>query len=241
MKKIYKILFFILFSSITIFAGESRCKDGSYFNLGSDKNQNETALQKIVQTNPKDMECTLKLIHIYLKKGEVAKGLELLVKAYKIDPEFIKSKKIHKILKIAQYLTNLKKKALSNNDTNSWNILGAAYYKMGVFNESIKAYNKSLQINSKQIDARLTLALDLYRTNQAYRAIEELRKVISMDKDNFYAYYYAGKILKYQIKDNKKAKVYLVKAKILCEKQKKSFSKNIYKEYMEDLNSETKK
>jgi len=240
MGKIYTLLLLVLLSPAVLVAGESSCKEVGYLDFQKDKNQNEKALVKLVQKNPKDMECTLKLIDIYLKKGKVEKGLELLVKANKIDPEYIKSKKIHKILKIAVYLTNLKKKAVKNNDINSWNILGAAYYKMGVFNESIKAYNKSLQLKPDQIDARLTLALDLSRTNQAYRAVEELSKVISLDKDNFYAYYYTGKILKYQIKDLKKAKIYLEKAKILCKKQKKSFSKNIYKEYIEDLKNETK-
>lgn len=222
-------------------AGESSCKESSYLDFQKDKNQSETALQQLVQKNPKDMECALKLIHIYLKNGKVEKGLELLVQADKRDHEFIKKRKIHKILKIAKYLIKLKKNAIKNSDVNSWNILGTAYYKMGVFNESIKAYNKSLQINPDQIDARLTMALDLSRTNQAYRAIEELTKVISLDKNNFYAYYYAGKILKYQIKDIKKANLYLKKAKFLCKKQKKSFRADIYKEYIKDLENETKK
>ena len=240
MKKICKTLFLVLLCPLMVFSNESSCKESNYLNFQKDKNQSEMALQQLIQKNPKDMECVLKLIHIYLKNGKIEKGLELLVQADKIDPEFLKDKKIHKILKIAKYLTNLKKKAIKNNDINSWNILGATYYKMGVFNESIKAYNKSLQIAPKQIDARLTLALDLSRTNQAYRAIEELSKVISLDKYNFYAYYYAGKILKYQIKDTKKAKSYLEKAKNLCKKEKKSFKPIIYQEYMKDLKNETK-
>ncbi len=240
MKRISLSLCLILLGYTVLSAGESSCKESGYLNFQNDKNQSEAVLQKLVQKNPKDMECVLKLIHIYLKNGKVEKGLELLVQADKTDPEFIKNRKIHKILKIAKYLTKLKKTAVKNNDINSWNILGAAYYKMGVFKESIKAYNKSLQISPDQIDARLTLALDLSRTNQAYRAIEELAKVISLDKDNFYAYYYTGKILKYQIKDSKKAKDYLVKAKILCKKQKKSFRADIYQEYIKDLEDETK-
>ncbi len=241
MKKVRVFFYLALLSFSMLRAGESSCKESSYLDFQKDKNQSETVLRQLVQKNPKDMECVLKLIHIYLKNGKVEKGLELLVQADKRDHEFIKNRKIHKILKIAKYLIKLKKKAIKNNDVNSWNILGAAYYKMGVFHESIKAYNKSLQINPDQIGARLTLALDFSRTNQAYRAIEELTKVMSLDKNNFYAYYYAGKILKYQIKDIKKAKAYLEKAKFLCQKQKKSFRPGIYKKYIKDLEIETKK
>ena len=222
-------------------AGESSCKQSGYLDFQKDKNQSEITLQKLIQKNPRDMECVLKLIHLYLKNGQVAKGLELLVNADKLDHKFIESKKIHKILKIAKYLTNLKKKAIDKNDVNSWNILGTAYYKMGVFYESIKSYRKSLQLNPNQIEPRLTLALDFSRTNQAYRALEELSKIISLDKDNFYAYYYTGKILKYQIKDIKKAKTYLLRAKKLCKEQKKKFKPDIYEEYMKDLQNETKK
>lgn len=236
------ISFCLIFLSFSLtIAKESNCKESVYINFQNSKNQNETILKKLIQKHPQDIECILKLIHVYLKKGKVAKGLELLVRANKIDHTFIKNKKIYKILKIAEYLTNLKKKAISNNDIKSWNTLGAAYYKMGVFNESIKAYNKSLQLNPNQIEPRLTLALDLSRINLAYRALEELTKVISLDKNNFYAYYYIGKILKYQIKDRKKAYIYLLKAQILCKKQKNNFKKNIYKEYIKDLTNETKK
>ena len=240
MQKVRVFFYLTLFSFSILRAGESSCKESSYLDFQKDKNQSEIALQKLVHKNPKDMECVLKLIHIYFKKGKVAKGLELLVKADRTDHKFIMHKKIYKILKIAKYLTNLKQKAIKNNDIDSWNILGAAYYKMGVFNESIKAYHKSLQLNPSQIEPRLTLALDLSRTNQAYRALEVLSKVISLDKNNFYAYYYAGKILKYQIRDIKKAKVYLLKAKKICKQQKKSFKPDIYQAYIKDLQNETK-
>jgi tetratricopeptide (TPR) repeat protein len=231
----------MLLSFISIDAKESFCKKTGYLDFQNDKNQSESTLVEIIKKNPKDIECTIKLIDIYLKKGKIDKGFELLARANRIDPNYIKKRKIYRILGIALYMTNLKKKAINNNTTDSWNALGAAYYKMGVFHESIKAYNKSLKINPNQISPRLTLALDFSRTNQAYRALEELSKVISLDKDNFYAYYYAGKILKYQIKDIKKANTYLQKAKILCKKQKESFGKNIYKQYIKDLENETKK
>ena len=240
MKKVMVFFYFALLSFSMLRAGESSCKESSYLDFKGNKNQSEKILQQLVQKNPKDMKCILKLIHTYLKNGKVSKGFELLVHANEIDSDFIKNNKIYKVLKIAKYLTNLKKQAIRDNDINSWNILGMTYYKMGVFNESFKAYTKSLQLNPNQIEPRLSLALDLSRLNQSYRAIRELSKVISLDKDNFYAHYYIGKILKYQIKDNKKAIIYLKKAKLLCKNQKKSFKLDVYKEYIKDLEDETK-
>lgn len=241
MKILNTLFMIVVLGFVSLNAKESYCKEPGYLDFQNDKNISESALLEIIKKNPKDMECLVKLVNIYLKKGKIDKGFELLVKANLIDPDYIKQRKIHQILGIALYMTNLKKKAIKNNTTTSWNALGTAYYKMGVFSESIKAYGKSLKIDPNQISPRLTLALDLSRTNQAYRALEELNKVISLDKDNFYAYYYAGKILKYQIKDTKKANRYLQKAKALCKEQKESFGKNIYKEYIKDLESETKK
>ncbi len=241
MRYINIVFVIILLSGFSLNAKESFCKESGYLDFQNKENQTEETLAKIIKKNPKDMDCMIKLINIYLKEGKVDKGFELLVKANKIDPKYIKSKKIHQILEIALYMTDLKKRAIKNNDIKSWNILGATYYKMGVFSESIKAYTKSLNINPSQISPRLTLALDFSRTNQAYRAVKELNKVLRIDKDNFFAYYYTGKILMYQIKDTKKAKLYLKKAKKLCQEQKNRFGKDIYNQYMKDLENETEK
>ena len=194
-----------------------------------------------IKNDKSDLECLLKTIHYCFKRSEVSKGFELLVKLYNSDPDFVREHKIYQIIKTAQYITNLKNEAKSKQDPKIWNKLALSYYKMGVFNEAINAYKKSLQIDPKQIEPRVTLALILSRVGQKYSAIEELMDVISMDKDNFFAYYYVGKILKYQIKDDKKAQIYLTKAKLLCEKDRNILGKKMYKLYKKDLDNELKK
>ncbi len=234
-------LFLICILPVLVSATNTKCVEKSYLNFGNSSNHSIDFLQKTIQADPKDVECMVKLVNLYLKKGYVAKGFALLVKAYKIDPNFIKNKKIYKIINIAQYMTKLKEKAKQKNDTHSWNLLGFNYYKMGVFKEAIHAYKKSLDINSTQIEPKLNLAIALSRMGQKYMALEELMDVISQDNNNFYAYYYAGKILKYQVGDRKKAEIYLNEAKKLCKIEKNAFSKKIYKLYLKDLNEETEK
>jgi len=235
------LLFIVFFSTEILFAGSSKCaEDHSYLQFDSDKNYTIESLQKMLQKEPDDVECMVKLVDLYLKRGEVSKGFALLAKAYKKDPKFVKSKKISKIVHVALYINKLENDAKTKNDAKSWNLLGLNYYKMGVFKEAVKCYRKSLKIDPSQIDARLNLAVALSRIGQKYMAIEELDKVIQRDKNNFYAYYYSGKILKYQIGDKNRAKKFLNIAKKLCREQKDKFPKKVYGLYMKDLESETK-
>ncbi len=240
MQKI-SFLFLMCMMPVLLSASNTKCNESGYLNFGNDSNHSIDFLQKTIQTNPKDVECMVKLVNLYLKRGYVSKGFALLVKAYKINPSFIKNHKIYKIINVALYMTKLKEKAKQKNDIHSWNLLGFAYYKMGVFKEAIYAYKKSLDINKTQIEPKLNLAIALSRIGQKYMALEELMDVISQDKNNFYAYYYAGKILKYQIGDRKKAEIYLNKAKKLCKIEKSAFSKKMYRLYLKDLNEETEK
>jgi len=238
-----KISLLFLFCTVPVFllATNTKCNEKSYINLNNSANHSIVSLKQIIQKNPKDVQCIVKLVNLYLKQGKVAKGFSLLVKAYRLNPTFIKNQKIHKILKIATYMTKLEQKAKQGQNTHFWNLLGFNYYKMGVFKEAIKAYKNSLKIDNSQIEPKLNIAIALSRIGQKYRALEELMDVISQDKNNFYAYYYAGKILKYQIGDKDKAEIYLKKAKKLCKIEKKAFSKKMYKLYLKDLNEETEK
>ncbi len=229
-----------MFSTL-LFAEDSNCVEGNYLVFQKENNHSIKSLQDILQKNPNDMECLVKLINLYLKNGEVSKGFELLVRAYKKDPNFIKTKKIYKIVHVAQYITQLEKKAKEANSPKYWNLLGLNYYKMGVFKEAIKCYRNSLKVDPDQIEPRLNLAIALSRVGQKYMALEELSDIIKKDKNNFYAYYYTGKILEYQIGDKDKAKRYLQKAKMLCKAEKSKFSKKMYELYMKDLDSETGK
>ncbi len=230
--KKYVALFVLSWISFYSFADGLKCDKSKILNFY------ENSKSKI---DKGDLDCLLKTIHYCFKKGDVSRGFDLLIRLYKVDPSFVKKHKIYQIIETAKYITDLKNRAKAKNSPMLWNKLALSYYKMGVFNEAIKAYKESLKIDPKQIVPRLTLALALSRIGQKYSAVEELMSVISMDKDNFFAYYYVGKILKYQIKDNKKAQIYLTKAKLLCEKDKNGLGKKMYKIYEKDLENELEK
>ncbi len=238
MKKILFIFFVVL--SVSLMAKESACMQKSYLVFGKDNNHTVKSLEQIINNNPKDTRCMIKLVNLYFKNGYISKGFNLLAKAYKENPQYVKHNKINKIVHIAIYMSKLENIAKKDNNPKSWNILGLNYYKMGVFKEAIICYKNSLKIDPSQIEPRLNLAIALLRGGQKYMAIEELNEIIQRDQNNFYAYYYIGKILKYQIGDKEKAKKYFKIAKKLCKEQKNKISKKMYVLYMKDLNNETK-
>jgi len=237
MKKIALLLLGISFCVVS-YAKDSSCTDDGYLSFQDKKNQSVESLEKILKKDPNDLECAVGLVNMYLKKGDVSKGFKLLMKIYKKNPEFIKSKKISKIVHVAQYITELEKKAKEENKPKYWNMLGTNYYKMGVFKEAAECYKKSLKLDPTQIEPKLNLSICLSRTGQKYRALENLMEILKKDKDNFYANYYVGKILKYQIGDKQKAKTYLEKALKLCKQNKKNLEKELYDMYIKDLTNE---
>jgi len=239
-----KFFFLITASFLPIFlysGNITKCSEKSYFSFQDKSNYTIESLQKIINKNPSDIKCTINLINLYLKNGNVSKGFKLLVKIYNKYPKKVQKFKIYKIFKIAKYMTALRKKAKSNHDINAWNKLAFGYYKMGVFKEAIKAYRQSISINPKQIEPRIKLSLALLKTGRKYMAIEELKNVIKLNKDNFFAYYYTGKILKYNIKDIKKANIYFQKAKQFCTLKELNMNEKLYKLFKQDLDNETKK
>ncbi len=235
-------LFIISFLPVLLYSENmTKCSEKNYFSFQDKTNYTIKSLQKIINKNPSDIRCAIDLINLYLKNGNVSKGFKLLVETYNKYPKKVQKFKIYKIIKIAKYMTTLREKAKSNHDINDWNKLAFGYYKMGVFKEAIKAYRQSISINPKQIEPRIRLSLALLKTGRKYMAIEELQNVIKLDKNNFFAYYYAGKILKYNIKDVKKANIYFQKAKQLCTLKKLNMNEKLYKLFKQDLDNETKK
>jgi len=76
---------------------------------------------------------------------------------------------------------------------NAWNEIGDSFYDMGVYKEALEAYENSVKIDKNQEEIVLKLALCYKKVGQTYGALENLKEVIRLNKDNFYANYYLGK------------------------------------------------
>lgn len=209
------------------------CKAGIMDNSSAKK-----YINKLLKKEPENIECILKLADIYLKSGEILKGYKYITRAYDINPRAVKESEIANILSYALEITNLEKKAKQSKNKNLWNELGDNFFEMGVYNETISAYEKSLEIDEAQEDISLKLALSYKKNNLTYKAVEQLKLLVQQNNTNFYAHYYLGKIFRYSLGDEKLAKTYFTKAKELLSVQKDKFSSSQYPHFMYDITLE---
>ena len=206
----------------------------------ADVQKAKEAVELILMNEPTNTVCMLQLANIYLKQGKIAKGFEILVDAYSIDPHNVQNSPISSVLPFALKVTNLKKQANQTNDKELWNKLGDGYFEMGIFNEATLMYKNSLQVDTTQQEIRLKLALSLQKNCQTYSAIDELKNILEKESQNIYANYYLGKILEYDIKSDDEAKVFFTKAKKALIGEKESFSYLEYTNLLSDISKELK-
>ncbi len=198
------------------------------------------SIESILLEEPNNVTCMLQLANIHLKQGNISKGFEILVDAYSIEPYKVQSSSVAEVLPFALKVSSLKKQAISTNDPEMWNKLGDGYAEMGIFNEAVEMYKKSLLADGKQSDVRVKLALTLQKNAQTYRAIEELNKIIFRDKEHVYAHYYMGKILMHDVKNESDALVYFKKAKRILVSNKDNFTYLEYAHLLSDITKELK-
>lgn len=206
----------------------------------ADVQKAKEAVELILLSEPTNTTCMMQLANIYLKQGQIAKGFEILVDAYSIDPHSVQESPISSVLPFALKVTNLKKQAHQTNDKELWNKLGDGYFEMGIFNEAILMYKNSLKVDGTQQEIRLKLALSLQKNFQAYSAVEELKRILEKEDQNIYANYYLGKILEYDIKNQEEAAVFFHKAKKALIRKKESIPYLEYTNLLSDISKELK-
>ncbi|RUM66140.1 MAG: hypothetical protein DSZ06_03860 [Sulfurospirillum sp.] len=216
------------------------CEDNYYFNRVEDKNI-ENSLKNELKKNPNDVSCIIKLASYYLKNGYASKGFRLISKAYSIDPQYVKSKNIAKILDLALRLTRLEDLAKKSNDKRLFNELGKTYYDMGIFTDALEAFKSSLLIDPNQIDIKVLEALCLGNTGHMKEAAKILKEVLDKKPYHFYANYYYGKILKNELNKEKEAQAYLMAAEYVLENLHPKFKTDEEREFIQrDLTHELK-
>lgn len=232
-----KSLIFILLLGLSLKANVNVvCKAGIM-----DNNNAKIYINKLLKKEPENIECILKLADIYLKSGEILKGYKYIDRAHDINPKAVKESEISNILSYALEMTSLERRAKEEQNKNLWNELGDNFFDMGVYNETINAYEKSLKIDLTQENISLKLALSYKKNNQTYKAVEQLKHLIKQNSKNFYANYYLAKIFRYSLSDEKLAKSYFAKTEEILISQKDNFSSDEFSHFMYDITSELAK
>jgi tetratricopeptide (TPR) repeat protein len=195
-------------------------------------------IERILEEEPSNTACMLQLANINLKLGYIARGFELLVDAYSIDPHHVEKSPIATVLPFALKVTNLKTQAAKSNDKAIWNQLGDGYFEMGIFSEAALMYKNSLGVDALQHTIRLKLALALQKNTQIYSALEAVQKVLDVEPKHLFANYYMGKFIAHDIKDREGARPYLEQAKASLIAQKDTFGYLEYTNLLSDITTE---
>ncbi|MDD3342826.1 MAG: hypothetical protein PHR87_04545 [Sulfurospirillaceae bacterium] len=232
----FKIFISLWFSFAALHANVYTVCEVEHF----DVNKAKESIEAILLSEPTNTKCLLQLANIYLKQGRIAKGFEILVDAYSIDPHNVQQSAIASVLPFALKVTNLRKQASATNDKELWNKLGDGYYEMGIFNEAVQMYRNSIKVDTGQDEIRLKLAISLQKNCQTYSALEELKTILSRQPSHIYANYYLGKILTYDVKNFEEARRYFKHAKEALIAKKDEFSYLEYTNLLSDISKELK-
>lgn len=230
----FRVIIALWWCSLTLF--------GATYNVCEieriDTQKAQEAIEAILLIEPTNTVCMLQLSNVYLKQGKIARGFELLVDAYSIDPHHVQNSRIATVLPFALKVTNLKLQASKTNDKEIWNKLGDGYFEMEIFNEASVMYKKSLIADKTQHMIRLKLALTLQKNGQSYSAIEEVQAVLNAVPTHLYGNYYMGKFLAYDLKSREKSKTFFRQAKESLMAQKDAFSYLEFTNLLSDITKE---
>ncbi len=219
--KIAVLLLFFL--GLDLFAKEFPvCKD-YFFIKENETEEKQSFLEKILNENPENVECMIKLSSVYLRTDKVSEGFDLIRRAYVLNPKFVEKQNISKVLDLALRLSRLKEIASRDDDKELWNELGDTYFEIGIFNEARFSYAKSLELDKTQIKIDILLAICDGNLDFTYTSAKRLRRIVKQEPYDFYANYYLGKVLKNALNNAKEGQKYLLMAHYLIHHTKPDF------------------
>lgn len=237
---------FLTFISLVFGMGQAHatqfpvCKE-YYFIQESETASKQSFLEKILNDNPNDVECMLKLASVYFRTNKVANGFDLVRRAYAINPNYVEKRNISKVLDLALRLSRLKELADKNSDKELWNELGNTYFDMGIFKEAKEAFLESIQLDSTQTKIKTLLALSYGNLGEMKKSAALLKEVVQKEPYDFYGNYYYGKVLKNELNQEEEGLKYLKMADYIFHYEDPEFENADEKAFLEnDLKHELK-
>ena len=123
-------------------------------------------LNRIIEIDEKSIEAYEYLCHIACGKREWKLALEYQKKIQQINP----------------------------NDENSFNLSGTILVELGIYDQALIEYKKSIELNNSNVDVHINLGI-LFQIQKLYiNSIESYKTAISLDKKNFDAYINLGNV-----------------------------------------------
>ncbi len=215
MNRLKIVVLLLFFTGSVLFAKEFPvCKD-YFFIKENQTGEKKSFLEKILNENPDNIECMLKLSSVYLRTDKVSEGFDLIRRAYTLDPKFVEKQKISKVLDLALRLSRLKEIAARDNDYELWNELGDTYFEIGIFNEARYSYEKSIELDKNQTKIDILIAICDGNLDFTHTSANRLKRIVKREPYNFYANYYLGKVLKNALENKKEGAIYLLMAEYL--------------------------
>ena len=214
------------------------CKE-YYFIEESKTASKQSFLEKILNENPNDVECMLKLASVYFRNNKVANGFDLVRRAYALNPNYVEKRNISKVLDLALRLSRLKELADKNDDKELWNELGNTYFDMGIFKEAGEAFESSVTLDPSQIKIQILLALCYGNLNEMDKSAALLKNIVTQEPYNFYGNYYYGKVLKNELAKEEQGLTYIKMAEYIFNHESPEFDSEDEKSFLlNDLKNE---
>lgn len=224
----------LFFATTHLFSKEFPVCKEYFFIKESQTQEKQTFLEKILEEDPSNVECMLKLASVYLRNNHVSEGFDLIRRAYVLDPKFVEKQDISKVLDLALRLSRLKEIAARENDEELWNELGDTYFEIGIFDEAAKAYENSLDIDADQTKIDILLSLCYGNLDESYKSAQKLKSIVEKEPYNFYANYYLGKVLKNALDNETEGRKYLMMAEYLIVYTNPSFDSSDEKAFLKN-------
>lgn len=154
-------------------------------------------LNKCIEIDPKKTEAYLKLSEVYFLVEQYGKSIEYINQAIKIDAHnanayFMKGMNYKYMGDTAKAISSMQTAAEQNNDFYD------AYIQLGLmFSEkhdslAVHYYENALRIEPKSTEALYGKAMFLQEHGHPERALNDYRKIMEIDKNNYIAYFNTG-------------------------------------------------
>jgi len=154
-------------------------------------------LDRIIQTNPRDIEAQYRKGLLYLESNDFDNALALSTSIIKQSPDWPEGHRLQGFAlffkkQYSDAIAPLQKALLQQPNAGTYYILGLTHYYRNEVEQAINQFQKALDLQPAFSRARVHLALLLLNKKMVDEAIKEAKKVLAQDDENALAHNIVG-------------------------------------------------